>query len=176
MSKRSWLSEQQLERAKRLRAMGYTYAEISDRTGIPKPTIAAAAKRGFSRTTRQPAQAPGDFMFWATEESVADLCKRYSCCHTTIYRWINETGVERPEMRHRFTQRPVPDGFTDDAQRLSYNELVKKYRTTPRTIIRWKRQLGLPMPRVEALARARGQGARRSMVGWADTYFQQGAH
>jgi hypothetical protein len=170
MSKRTWFTEEQCARAKRLREGGYTYQEIADRMGSTKSTIHKLAKRGFRRHTFGDRPCPGDLSLRISEMTFNECKRFYRVSHITLNRWIAEKGLTLPQ-RHRATpKRPCPTDFAEIAPTMTHVELQRHYRTCGYIIVRWKRECGISTPRSDYIA-SKKAGARS--FDWAERYYAE---
>jgi hypothetical protein len=171
MTGRTWLTPDQIARAKRLHEQGHSYGYIAGRIGCEKSTIGKLKARGWRRTKNprcNPQPAPGDLSLMAGRLRFNELLKHYRVGHERLRGWLDEKGIEPTFKPHRNTKRPVPDDFAEVAKCLPHTKLIEHYRASSSTVGRWRRESGLIGPRQRSNDRKRP----KRIVSWAETYTE----
>ena len=168
--KRTWFTEEQCARAKRLREGGYSFEEIAVRMGTTKSRIHKLSKRGWKRHTFDDRPRPGDLSLRASEMKFNELKAFYKVGAPQLRAWLDEGGIQLPERHRAAPRRPMPKDFREVAARLSHVELQAHYGATGYVVTRWKVEAGVPTPRRDYNQR-RKQAASKPL-GWAESYYR----
>jgi len=160
-AQRKWIPAEKLARIERLHRAGYNYEEIGVRVGHRRDVVRKVVLRGFKPKALQHPPVPGDFLLYATVETMTELQERYRRGNPTINRWLAEKGVKRPSMHRTNVARDCPPDFASRAASMTIAEQSATWKACRRTINRWRQECGLPTPRSD-LVRARKAAAERA--------------
>lgn len=166
---RQWFTQEQVERAKRLRGMGYSFQEIADRMGTSKGRIGKLAQRNWQRTKNANRPRPMDLSFYAADLTFSELKKRYRVGGAQLRKWLDEGGIKLPDRHRANARRPMPTSFATEAAGLSLDEILTRWKCGKIVALRWKIEAGLPTPRHDWHERRKP----KKVVGWAERYYAE---
>lgn len=170
MTDRRWFSPDEIERAKRLRASGYTFQEIADRMGRTKSAIGKLSRRNWLPHTRGNKPRPMDLGLRIHEMTSKQLQRHYGVGQVQLNAWLAEAGLKLPYRRYEAPVRALPADFAKVAPGKSHKWLQAHYKASGRTVTRWKVEAGVPAPYHDRYLRSI---AKPKSIGWAEEHYRQ---
>lgn len=150
MPTKPYMTQAEVDRAKRLREMGFTYPEIAERLGRSHEGIYRLAKRGWKIHDHLRLPCPPEFKALRQRMTVRQLAEHYDTGHHQIVRWSRECGFTRDEFTRKghvsHRRRPCPPDFAELFPKLGYIKACKHWRCSNDVIARWKAECGLELP------------------------------
>lgn len=170
MKKRRWFTPAEIERAKRLRASGYTFEEIAERMGRSKATINKLALRNWLPHTRGNKPRPMDLGLRIYEMTSKELQHHYGVGQIQLNKWLADAGMKLPFRQYQRPVRIIPDDFMEVAPGKSFKWLQAHYRATGTTVTRWKLECGMSTPYHDHYVR---RTTKPAPMGWAEARYRQ---
>lgn len=159
------------DRVRVLRSCGHDQATVGELTGLHFTEVSKIEARGYKAATagRSVRPIPDDFPFYVHEETIDELCSRYTAGTSTVIRWRREyvakTGQTLPDRRGwrglaDYRRRDPPPDLLDHVDRENMAQLRARYRCANATIHGWLKQLGREYrPKFEAWNKREGKAA-----------------